>query len=358
RRPASARGGAVEEVRCPRHRHAHARDERCAPRARDPRRRSRAARHRRDRLYRRGRSAGRARRGPARRTAQARAHSPFARAAPQCPARRPRRAGRGRPRPGGQPGRGVARPGLLRRDCAFGRRDGKARRRETVRSAGRHPRQGRKRRRGAADRLAAKPGPAGARHDRLSRLQARGGGHSRLREAFPHRQAARRHRGGPRGPPMTTHRARVLLVDDNEALVENLASILDDEGYEVRTAPTGAKALAAARPGFDVALLDVRLPDADGTELAEKLREISPEGAIVLLTGFATLETAIAAVRAGAFAYLVKPCSTPDLLLTIEQALRQVRLHAEKRELSRGAQVAERLATVRTMTAGLSPGIR
>jgi two-component system sensor histidine kinase HydH len=157
---------------------------------------------------------------------------------------------------------------------------------------------------------------------------------------------------------MTSQRARVLLVDDNEALVENLATILDDEGYEVLTAPTGTRALAAARSGFDVALLDVRLPDADGTELAEKLREISPEGAIVLLTGFATLETAIAAVRAGAFAYLVKPCSTPDLLLTIEQALRQVRLHAEKRELSRRAQVAERLAAVGTMTAGLSHEIR
>jgi len=155
-----------------------------------------------------------------------------------------------------------------------------------------------------------------------------------------------------------TQRARVLLVDDNVALADKLAQILDDEGYDVRTAPTGAKAVAAARPGFDVALLDVRLPDADGTELAEKLREISPEGAIVLLTGFATLETAIAAVRAGAFAYLVKPCSTPDLLLTIEQALRQVRLHAEKRELSRRAQVAEKLAAVGTMTAGLSHEIR
>jgi two-component system sensor histidine kinase HydH len=155
-----------------------------------------------------------------------------------------------------------------------------------------------------------------------------------------------------------TQRARVLLVDDNAALVENLAQILDDEGYDVQTASTGAKALAAAKPGFDVALLDVRLPDADGTELAERLRDISPEGAIVLLTGFATLETAIAAVRAGAFAYLVKPCSTPDLLLTIEQALRQVRLHAEKRELSRRAKVAEKLAAVGTMTAGLSHEIR
>lgn len=151
---------------------------------------------------------------------------------------------------------------------------------------------------------------------------------------------------------------RVLLVDDNAALVDNLAQILGDEGYDVRTASTGAQALDGARIGFDVALLDVRLPDANGTELAERLREISPEGAIVLLTGFATLETAIAAVRAGAFAYLVKPCSTPELLLTIEQALRQVRLHGEKRELARRAQVAEKLAAVGTMTAGLSHEIR
>jgi signal transduction histidine kinase len=70
------------------------------------------------------------------------------------------------------------------------------------------------------------------------------------------------------------------------------------------------------------------------------------------------VETAAAAVRAGAFAYLVKPCSTPDLLLTLEQALRQVRLQTEKRDLSRRAQVAEKLAAVGTMTAGLSHEIR
>jgi two-component system, NtrC family, sensor histidine kinase HydH len=155
-----------------------------------------------------------------------------------------------------------------------------------------------------------------------------------------------------------TQPPRVLLIDDNAALVDNLAQILGEEGYDVRTASTGAQALVEARAGFDVVLLDVRLPDATGTELAEGLREMSPEGAIVLLTGFATLETAIAAVRAGAFAYLVKPCSTSELLLTIEQALRQVRLHGEKRELARRAQVAEKLAAVGTMTAGLSHEIR
>jgi two-component system sensor histidine kinase HydH len=155
-----------------------------------------------------------------------------------------------------------------------------------------------------------------------------------------------------------TNAPRVLVVDDNAPFVDNLVEILRGERYQVLTASSGTQALAAARPGFDVALVDVRLPDSDGTQLAERLREISPEAAVVLLTGFATLETAIAAVHAGAFAYLVKPCSTPDLLLTIERALRQVRLHGEKRELARRAQVAEKLAAVGTMTAGLSHEIR
>jgi signal transduction histidine kinase len=79
---------------------------------------------------------------------------------------------------------------------------------------------------------------------------------------------------------------------------------------------------------------------------------------VVLLTGFATLESAVAAVRAGACAYLVKPCATQELLVTVEQAMRQVRLHAEKRELARRAQMVEKLAAVGTMTAGLSHEIR
>jgi signal transduction histidine kinase len=152
--------------------------------------------------------------------------------------------------------------------------------------------------------------------------------------------------------------ARILVVDDNTALLDNLRQILEEEDYRVATAVSAAAAMEKAASGFDVALVDLRLPDASGTALAVQLKDISPGGEIVLLTGFATLETAIGAVRAGAFAYLVKPCSTADLLLTIEQALRQVRLHAEKRELSRRAQVAEKLAAVGTLTAGISHEIR
>ncbi len=151
---------------------------------------------------------------------------------------------------------------------------------------------------------------------------------------------------------------RVLVVEDNQAFAENLEEILGAAGYAVLRAASCASALEAARHGFEVALVDLRLPDGDGTEVAAQLKSTSPGGEIVMLTGFATLETAAAAVRSGAFAYLVKPCETQHLLLTIEQALRQVRLHAEKSELARRAQVSEKLAAVGTLMAGLSHEIR
>ena len=151
---------------------------------------------------------------------------------------------------------------------------------------------------------------------------------------------------------------RVLLVDDNAALVDNLRETLEDVGYTVAAAGTVAEAVRAAAGGFDVALIDLMLPDGNGAALISRLRQDHPDAAIVVLTGNATVETAAVAVRAGAFAYLVKPAKTPDLLLTVEQALRQVRLQAEKRELARRAQVAEKLAAVGTMTAGLSHEIR
>ncbi len=158
--------------------------------------------------------------------------------------------------------------------------------------------------------------------------------------------------------PQPQKKPRLIIVDDNASLVENLTEILEDAGYAVHGYGTCRSALAGAREGFDIALVDLRLPDGDGTALAPQLKEASPDGEVVLLTGFATLESAVAAVRAGACAYLVKPCATQELLVTVEQAMRHVRLHGEKRELSRRAQMAEKLAAVGTMTAGLSHEIR
>ena len=111
--------------------------------------------------------------------------------------------------------------------------------------------------------------------------------------------------------------------------------------------------------GFDVALVDLKLPDGDGTALAPRLKELSPDGEVVLLTGFATLESAMAAVRAGRL-------RLPGEALRHAGAAGHRRAGAcarcgctrEKRELARRAQMAEKLAAVGTMTAGLSHEIR
>ena len=150
---------------------------------------------------------------------------------------------------------------------------------------------------------------------------------------------------------------KILCVEDNEALADNLREILDDAGYTVRVAGSCAEALAQPPHAFDLALVDVRLPDGDGIELTARLREAT--GAlIILLTGFATLESAMAAVRAGAWAYLRKPCAPHELLFAIEQATKQIALMREKQELMTRNQVAERLAAIGTLTAGLSHEIK
>jgi len=151
---------------------------------------------------------------------------------------------------------------------------------------------------------------------------------------------------------------RVVVVDDNRDFADNLVEILRDAGYATAVAHGVAEAAAATDAGFDVALVDVHLPDGDGMALAQALKQRAPESEVVLLTGFASVESAAAAVRVGACAYLVKPCATPELLLTVTQAMRQARSHAERRSLAQRAHTAERLALVGTLTAGLSHEIR
>ncbi len=158
--------------------------------------------------------------------------------------------------------------------------------------------------------------------------------------------------------PAAARRSRLVVVDDNRPFAENLAELLSDEGYSVRTAGSCAEARPLFEERVDLALVDLKLPDGDGTSLARELKGAAPDSEVILLTGFATLESAAEAVRAGACAYLLKPCGTPELLMTVQQAMRQVHLKAERRELTRRTQVAEKLAAVGTLTAGLSHEIR
>ena len=118
---------------------------------------------------------------------------------------------------------------------------------------------------------------------------------------------------------MTGH---VLIVDDDDALSENLAEIIGTLGVKTMIARDRETALSlAAAHDFDVALIDVRLPDGDGMSLLAPLRAHSPFLQSVMVTGNASVEGAIAAVRGAAFAYVLKPVSPPDLLDTTRRAL-------------------------------------
>jgi two-component system, NtrC family, sensor histidine kinase HydH len=152
--------------------------------------------------------------------------------------------------------------------------------------------------------------------------------------------------------------ANLLLVEDNSAFVDNLREIFEGLGHQVRSVGTCARALTDAVGWVQVALVDLKLPDGDGTALATQLKAQNPDCEVILLTGHASVESAAKAVRAGVWAYLIKPCAVPDLLSTLDKAVRHVHAHQEKRELARRAQMAEKLAAVGTLTAGLSHEIR
>jgi len=132
-------------------------------------------------------------------------------------------------------------------------------------------------------------------------------------------------------------RGTVLLVDDEEKLVRNLGRALRDEGHEVATATSAAEAqrLLSGRP-FDVLVVDNRMPDRTGLELIRDLSGSVPEGErpqMLLMTAHATIESAIEAMRLGAFDYLQKPFEVEELTVAVARAMEHQRLRTQNRYL-------------------------
>ncbi len=131
----------------------------------------------------------------------------------------------------------------------------------------------------------------------------------------------------------------ILIIDDDESACRMLSLMLGKRGYETETAGTGQEALEKVKERFfNVALLDVRLPDMEGVELLEPLRRMHPDIAIIVLTAYASVETAMQAVNKGAQAYITKPFDVTELLTTLTEALGKQRLIMENKRLYEEAQ--------------------
>jgi PAS domain S-box-containing protein len=137
--------------------------------------------------------------------------------------------------------------------------------------------------------------------------------------------------------PRSSAKRRVLIVDDNTELVDTLRAVIASgvPGSVIETAETGAAALPLAQQGFDVAIVDVKLPDVSGIDLIRPLRAVSPFSEVLLLTGYASVDAAIGALRSGAFAFVLKSFRPEELISIVDQALTKVELKHEREELER-----------------------
>ena len=124
----------------------------------------------------------------------------------------------------------------------------------------------------------------------------------------------------------TIQKNTVLIVDDDREILERAKAILESAGYAVQTAETARDAIRKVKSDwFDIALLDIKLPDMEGTELLKQLQEIKPRMIKIMVTGSASLDNAIQCVNLEAKAYIVKPFNPAELLQVIEEKLKERR---------------------------------
>src|SRR5918911_1211380 len=137
----------------------------------------------------------------------------------------------------------------------------------------------------------------------------------------------------------TTRHGTVLVVDDEEIMREILETLLTREGYDVRLASTGAEGLELAKSlPFDAAIVDVMMPGMDGVQTLDELKKLDDELPVLMITAFASVENAIAAMKRGAFDYITKPFKNDEVLVVLRNALAQRRLVSENRALRQNLQ--------------------
>jgi PAS domain S-box-containing protein len=136
--------------------------------------------------------------------------------------------------------------------------------------------------------------------------------------------------------------ASILIVDDDRSTRKTLALIFAKKGYETEIAATGQEAIEKAQQRFfNLALLDIKLPDMEGVELLTPLKEMHPDTVMIMVTAYASLETAVQALNEGASAYITKPLNMDEVLATVRGALEKQRLVWEKRQVEQALRESE-----------------
>jgi DNA-binding response OmpR family regulator len=132
---------------------------------------------------------------------------------------------------------------------------------------------------------------------------------------------------------MDAERKRILIVDDDEHICTTLSLILKARGYDVDIANTAKQAMKKAETNlYNLALLDIRLPDLEGTELLRTMRQVSPRMIKIMLTGYPQVDNAIKSLNDGADAYFTKPVDPRKLLKAIEEKLDEQNMDKKKTE--------------------------
>lgn len=137
---------------------------------------------------------------------------------------------------------------------------------------------------------------------------------------------------------------RILIVDDDNSILQSFRDILEEEGYEVEVATVGEEAIKKSeKQYFDMALLDIMLPDMKGTELLIKLHGKVPKMVSIMITGHADLENAVTSLNMGANAYIMKPVDAETLLGIVKEKFREQQADQEMSEEKVGKWVETRI---------------
>ena len=123
---------------------------------------------------------------------------------------------------------------------------------------------------------------------------------------------------------MNEKKKTILIVEDDKAIIETLKEVLQSEGYSVDTAETGREAIQKSNAEFfNLALLDIKLPDIEGTKLLTLMHNNLPKMMKIMITGYPSQENAVEALNLGADAYVIKPVKPEELLTLIEEKLKE-----------------------------------